>query len=61
MVDRDFDAVINGCAQPQPGRTRTWINGRIRSLYRKLYERGDCHTVEVYDEGELIAPTSGTT
>src|SRR6266550_9380934 len=59
MVDRDFDAVINGCAQPQPGRTRTWINGRIRSLYRKLYERGDCHTVEVYDEGELIGGLYG--
>src|SRR6266446_6342011 len=59
MVDRDFDAVINGCAQPQPGRTRTWINGRIRTLYRKLYERGDCHTVEVYDEGELIGGLYG--
>src|SRR4029077_1655004 len=35
IVDRDFDAVINGCAQPQPGRARTWINGRIRTLYRK--------------------------
>src|ERR1700751_919736 len=59
FVDRDFDAVINGCAQPQPGRTRTWINSRIRSLYRKLYERGDCHTVEVYDEGELIGGLYG--
>ena len=49
VVDRDFDAVIDGCAQPMPGRTRTWINGRIRNLYRKLYERGDCHTVEVYE------------
>ena len=48
-VDRDFDAVIDGCAEPAPGRTRTWINTRIRNLYRKLYERGDCHTVEVYE------------
>ena len=59
IVDRDFDAVIDGCAQPQPGRARTWINSRIRSLYRKLYERGDCHTVEVYDEGELIGGLYG--
>ena len=48
VVDRDFDAVIDGCSEPMPGRTRTWINARIRNLYRKLYERGDCHTVEVY-------------
>src|SRR5271157_5732685 len=58
-VDRDFDAVIDGCAEPAPGRTRTWINKRIRNLYRKLYERGDCHTVEVYEGGELVGGLYG--
>ena len=58
-VDRDFDAVIDGCAQPGPGRSRTWINTRIRNLYRKLYERGDCHTVEVYDGGALVGGLYG--
>src|SRR5215831_3685188 len=28
LVDRDFDAVLDGCAEPMPGRSRTWINGR---------------------------------
>jgi leucyl/phenylalanyl-tRNA--protein transferase len=60
-VDRDFDAVIRGCAEPMPGRARTWINGRIHSLYRKLYERGDCHTVEVYQDGELVGGLYGVT
>jgi leucyl/phenylalanyl-tRNA--protein transferase len=59
VVDRDFDAVIDGCAEPAPGRTRTWINSRIRNLYRKLYERGDCHTVEVYDGEELVGGLYG--
>ncbi len=59
VVDRDFDAVIEGCAQPAPGRTRTWINARIRNLYRKLYERGDCHTVEVYDGNEIVGGLYG--
>jgi leucyl/phenylalanyl-tRNA--protein transferase len=58
-VDRDFDAVIDGCAQPAPGRTRTWINTRILGLYRKLYERGDCHTVEVYDGDKLVGGLYG--
>jgi len=58
-VDRDFDAVIDGCAQPSPGRTRTWINVRIRNLYRKLYERGDCHTVEVYEGDALVGGLYG--
>src|ERR1700681_3594909 len=59
VVDRDFDAVIDGCAQPVPGRSRTWINARIHILYRKLYERGDCHTVEVYDGEELVGGLYG--
>lgn len=59
VVDRDFDAVIAGCAQPGPGRMRTWINGRIHNLYRKLYERGDCHTVEVYEEDRLVGGLYG--
>jgi leucyl/phenylalanyl-tRNA---protein transferase len=59
VVDRDFDAVIAGCAQPAPGRARTWINGRIHNLYRKLYERGDCHTVEVYEGDRLVGGLYG--
>src|SRR5262245_55026659 len=58
-VNRDFEGVIDGCAAPQPGRTRTWINGRIRNLYRKLYERGHCHSVEVYEDGELVGGLYG--
>jgi len=59
VVDQDFDAVVDGCSQPMPGRTRTCINTRIRNLYRKLYERGDCHTVEVYEEDELVGGLYG--
>jgi leucyl/phenylalanyl-tRNA--protein transferase len=59
VSDRDFDAVIEGCAEPGPGRARTWINGRIRNLYRKLYDVGHCHTVEVYDCGDLVGGLYG--
>ena len=58
-VDRDFNGVVDGCSQPMAGRTRTWINARIRNLYRKLYERGDCHTVEVYKDSELVGGLYG--
>jgi leucyl/phenylalanyl-tRNA--protein transferase len=58
-VNRDFDAVIAGCAEPRPGRGRTWINDRIRNLYRKLYERGHCHSVEVYDGETLVGGLYG--
>jgi len=51
--DRDFSAVIDGCAEPGPKRARTWINAPIRRLYQGLFEIGHCHTVEVYD-GEVL-------
>lgn len=58
-VNRDFQAVLDGCAEPAPGRTRTWINSRIRTLYGKLYEIGHCHSVEAYDNGELAGGLYG--
>jgi leucyl/phenylalanyl-tRNA---protein transferase len=61
-IDRDFDGVLDGCAEPQPGRPRTWINARIRALYRKLYDRRHCHSVEVYDDGDnLVGGLYGVT
>jgi len=59
VCDHDFDAVIDGCAEPAAGRARTWINTRIRALYRGLYTRGHCHTVEVYDGAALVGGLYG--
>src|SRR5687767_5504869 len=58
-VNRDFERVIEACAEPMPGRGRTWINGRIRNLYRKLHERGHCHSIEVYQDDELVGGLYG--
>jgi leucyl/phenylalanyl-tRNA--protein transferase len=60
-IDRDFDGVLEGCAEPRPGRPRTWINKRIRSLYCKLYERRHCHSIEVYDGAALVGGLYGVT
>jgi leucyl/phenylalanyl-tRNA---protein transferase len=57
--DRDFVAVIEGCAEPARGRARTWINAPIRRLYRGLFDIGHCHTVEVYDGGALVGGLYG--
>jgi leucyl/phenylalanyl-tRNA--protein transferase len=59
LANRDFDGVIDGCAAPALGRARTWINVRIRKLYRRLYDVGHCHTIEVYDEGRLVGGLYG--
>src|SRR5213075_252669 len=57
--DRDFSAVIEGCAEAGPKRARTWINAPIRNLYRGLFEIGHCHTVEVYDGDALVGGLYG--
>ncbi|XWN33741.1 MAG: leucyl/phenylalanyl-tRNA--protein transferase [Devosia sp.] len=58
-VDTAFDAVIDGCAAPAPGRTRTWINGRIRHLYTNLFQMGHAHSVETWLDGELVGGLYG--
>lgn len=59
LSDRDFDSVIDGCAASRPGRNQTWINGRIRRLYRSLFDIGHCHTVEVYEGERLVGGLYG--
>ena len=52
-VDTDIAGVIEGCAASRPGRRSTWINERIRALYRDLFDLGHCHTVEVWNGRRL--------
>src|SRR5262245_24950281 len=58
-IDSDFEGVINGCAASRPGRRTTWINPKIRSLYRELYRTGYCHTVETWVDGRLVGGLYG--
>ena len=54
-----FKAVMAGCAAPQEGREDTWINRRIRELYSGLHELGHCHSVEVWQDGDLAGGLYG--
>jgi len=58
-VDTAFEAVLDGCASPAPGRMKTWINGRIRRLYLDLFRLGHCHSVEAWREGKLVGGLYG--
>lgn len=58
-IDQDFESVMQGCASPRPDRPSTWINKRIKELYTELFEKGHCHTVEVYQDNELIGGLYG--
>jgi leucyl/phenylalanyl-tRNA--protein transferase len=59
-VDHDFEAVIDGCAGAGADRPSTWINSRIRRLYRELFDLGFVHTVEAYaSDGSLAGGLYG--
>jgi len=50
-TDRDFEAVIAGCAD----RDSTWIDGTIRESYCELHRLGCAHSVEVWAEDGTLA------
>jgi leucyl/phenylalanyl-tRNA--protein transferase len=58
-VDKAFKAVIAGCAAPQAGRNDTWINQRIRDLYIGLHGLGHAHSVEVWQDDDLVGGLYG--
>lgn len=60
--DRDFAAVIRGCAEtPRPGQDGTWITPNMRQAYGELFARGIAHCVSVYEAGRLCGGLYGLT
>lgn len=58
-ADFAFRAVVQACAASGPGRTETWINHPIEDLYVRLHELGFAHTVECWENGELVGGLYG--
>jgi len=57
--DRDFRAVIEGCAQARPERPSTWINDRILELYSALHRMGFAHSIEAWSGERLVGGLYG--
>ncbi len=56
-IDRDFEAVVNGCAD----RDVTWISEELKHLYRELHEAGWAHSFETWQGEELAGGILGIT
>lgn len=54
-----FGAVVALCAEEGRGRTETWINGTIESLYGELHQIGHAHSVEAWQAGRLVGGLYG--
>ena len=57
--DRDFGAVMRGCAEPSAERPQTWINDEIVAVYSALHADGHAHSVEAYSGGALVGGLYG--
>lgn len=57
--DRAFDAVMDMCAEPMPGREETWINDKIVELFVDLHQAGLAHSIETWRGNELVGGLYG--
>lgn len=57
--DRDFPATVRACAAPDAGREDTWINATIEASYAGLFAGGHAHSVECWQDGELVGGLYG--
>lgn len=55
-IDRDFAAVIRGCADRGEG---TWITGDLMAAFEGLHASGHAHSVETWRGGELAGGVYG--
>jgi leucyl/phenylalanyl-tRNA---protein transferase len=58
-IDRDFAAVIDGCARPRSDGDGTWITAGMRSAYLALAGAGIAHSLEVWEGDALVGGIYG--
>ncbi|MEL6200450.1 MAG: leucyl/phenylalanyl-tRNA--protein transferase [Pseudomonadota bacterium] len=58
-TNRDFEGVIDACAESRPGQEGTWITPAMRRAYIDLHQAGWAHSVEVCLDGQLAGGVYG--
>jgi leucyl/phenylalanyl-tRNA--protein transferase len=57
--DADFPAVVAGCAEPRGPDDGTWITPAMAAGYNQLHQLGCAHSVEIWQDGELVGGLYG--
>lgn len=57
--DQAFRQVMEGCAEPAPGRQESWVTPAFIHAYTALHRMGHAHSVEVWLEGRLVGGVYG--
>lgn len=58
-LDRAFVPVITACAGPRDGSVETWITPAMQAAYTQLHHDGYAHSVEVWQDDELVGGLYG--
>ncbi len=58
-TDLVFDEVVQHCAAPRPDQQGTWITEEISDAYQEMHLRGLAHSVEVWQNGQLVGGLYG--
>ncbi|MGB0127505.1 MAG: leucyl/phenylalanyl-tRNA--protein transferase [Rhodocyclaceae bacterium] len=58
-ADTAFPYVIRACAEPREGQDGTWITAEMQQAYHRLHELGYAHSVESWQDGELVGGLYG--
>jgi len=55
-----FDCVIEACSKVErEGQDGTWITDDMKAAYNDLHKKGHAHSVEVWENGELVGGSYG--
>jgi leucyl/phenylalanyl-tRNA--protein transferase len=57
--DRDFSAVIRGCATGPGRKGGTWITSKMIAAYTAMHELGHAHSIEAWQDGQLAGGIYG--
>lgn len=58
-IDTAFAAVVEACAAPRASGPGTWITPEMASAYRKLHELGHAHSIETWQDEQLVGGLYG--
>lgn len=58
-VNERFAETVNGCAQISGKRSKTWLTPSYIQALIELHEQGHAHSVETYQNGELVGGVIG--
>ncbi len=58
-IDNDFEQVITSCAKFGTNRETSWINRTIIDLYSELFALKYCHTVEIWNDNNMVGGLYG--